>query len=103
MDERARRIGINEAVFRELNDQLFGLTPGDGTITCVCECGEIACVETIVLTHDEYHRVRADETTFAVRPGHVKPDVEDVVETHDGYEIVRKREGAAAELARKTA
>jgi len=97
------RVATNEAVFRELNAQLEGLTATDDALSCVCECGELSCVEPIVLSRPEYEHVRADRTTFVVKPGHVKPDVEDVVETTDEYDIVRKKEGAPAQLARDTA
>jgi hypothetical protein len=100
MDERTRRVAANEAVFREL--KLAGLTADDGTLTCVCECGDLPCVETIVLSRDDYRRIRADATTFVIRPGQAKPGVEDVVEATTTYEIVRKKEGEPAELARET-
>jgi hypothetical protein len=103
MNERVRRVAVNEAVFRELNAQLVGLAPGDDAISCVCECGDIACVEKLVLSRAEYRRVREDPTTFAIRRGHEKPDVEDVVASYDDYEVVRKKPGLAAELARETA
>jgi hypothetical protein len=102
VDERARRVGINEAVFRELNDQLEGLARDGETFSCVCECGEISCVATIAMRHDDYRRLREDPTTFAIEPGHAKPDVEDVIAQRNGYEIVRKKPGLPAELARET-
>jgi len=42
-------------------------------------------------------------TTFAVRPGHAKPDVEDVVASYPAYDVVRKKEGLPARLAEETA
>jgi len=99
--ERVKRVAANEAVFRELNAQLVGLAQGV-EVQCVCECGEIACVESVHMTRDEYARVRSDPTTFAVRPGHVKPDVEEVVASYGAYDVVRKKEGLPALLARET-
>ena len=52
----------------------------------------------IQLTPGEYESVRADETQFAIVPGHARPEVEDVVAQQDGWALVRKR-GEAAEIA----
>ena len=102
-DERARRVGINEAVFRELNAQLAGLADRSEDLSCVCECGEIACVDTVVITLDEYRRVRSDPTTFAIVHGHALPDVEDVIASYDRYDVVRQKPGVPAAIARETA
>jgi len=101
-EERARRVGRNEAVFRELNSQLAGLAGQSRLLSCVCECGELSCVETIAMSLDAYRRLRADATTFAIVPGHEKEDVEDVVAAYDGYEVVRKKPGLPAQVARET-
>ena len=98
-----KRVAANEAVFRELNAQLAGFTADDDRIALVCECGEIACVESLQMTRAEYAHVRADPTTFAIRQGHARPDVEDVVASYEEYEVVRKKQGLPAELARETA
>ena len=45
---------------------------------------------------EEYGRLRSDPTTFAVRPGHAKPDVEEVVASYAAYDVVRKKEGLPA-------
>jgi hypothetical protein len=98
VDERERRIAQNEALFRLLNAELEKLERDPDRKRLVCECGDIGCAETIELGHEEYRHVRADPTTFAVRPGHVEPDLEEVVEHCSGYDIVRKKGGAAAAL-----
>ena len=104
MNERERRIGRNEEIFRRVNEQIeqvnqaFGAV--SGTMTLVCECGDASCIEQIELTPDEYRRLREDTTLFAIRPGHEIPDVEDVVERHDRYWVVKKHEGGPAEAAR---
>jgi hypothetical protein len=106
VDERAKRIGLNEAVFREVNERIqdlaeaFGLD--DRKLDLVCECGDASCVAQIHLTLHEYETVRSDPTHFAIHHGHEVPDVEDVVETHDQYDVVRKRAGDAAALAEQT-
>jgi hypothetical protein len=103
VDPRTERIGRNEDLFRKVNDQIEGVNEAFGTITgtmsILCECGMLECIEHIDLTVDEYRRLRTDPRRFAVMPGHELPDVERVVERHDGWFVVEKAEGDAAQLA----
>jgi hypothetical protein len=106
LTERARRIGLNEAVFREVNERIRGLAGRFGLTTqpldLVCECGDATCAERIVMTLGDYERIRADPALFAVVPGHEAEDVEAVVEESKGYAVIRKHEGGESELARAT-
>jgi hypothetical protein len=106
MSERGRRIGLNEAVFREVNERIEDLADEyqleNGPLNIVCECGDPKCVQQIQLTRSDYERVRSDPTHFAVFPGHEVADVEDVVEKGKGYDVVRKKEGSPARIAEKT-
>ena len=103
---REERIGMNEAVFRDVNERIqdvassFNLT--SEPLDLICECGDAACVDRISLTRDEYEKVRADAQLFAVATGHVAPDVEEIVEERRGYEVVRKYKGAPAKIAQQT-
>jgi hypothetical protein len=103
---REERIGMNEAVFRDVNERIqdvastFNLT--SEPLDLICECGDAACVERITLSREEYEQIRADSHLFAVATGHVAPDVEEVVESRAGYEIVRKFKGAPAKIAQQT-
>lgn len=100
MQGRERQVAENEVRFRALNERLqerHGAWEGlDGILHLVCECGDEDCLEPLTLTPREYEAVRADEIQFAVRPAHVRPDVEDVVADHDTWAVVRKRGEAAA-------
>jgi hypothetical protein len=104
--ERAERIGLNEAVFREVNERISDLAGQFGLdqepLDLVCECGDPACVERISISRDAYEQLRSDPTHFAVFPGHEQPDVESVVERNGPYDVVRKHEGGPAEVARGT-
>jgi hypothetical protein len=106
MDERARRIGENEAVFRTVNEEVQGLnerfSADSGTMSMICECGRVDCMERIDLHAGEYESLRRDATRFAIKPGHETPDVESVVERHDRFWVVKKDEGEPAEIARST-
>lgn len=105
MDERARRIGENEILFRTVNEKLEDVNAAFGelsrTLSIVCECGDARCTEQITVSPEEYERVRGDPETFVVASGHDAPDVEDVVATTDRYDVVRKKEVEPAELARR--
>ncbi len=103
MTEREKRIGANEVVFRELNEQLSGLADlKQQEFGVVCECGDPACTRSISITFAEYEQLRSEGTHFAVLPGHDIPDVENVVEKNESYWVVRKRAGGPAELADAT-
>lgn len=103
---REERIGMNEAVFRDVNERIqdvastFDLT--SEPLDLICECGDAECVARISLTRDEYEAVRADPELFAVSTGHVAPDVEEVVAQHSRYDVVRKNRGVPSQIAHKT-
>jgi hypothetical protein len=105
MDDRQRKIGENEILYRSVNERIEDLNAAFGTITdsitVVCECGDAVCTEQIELPIAEYERIRADSSLFVIRPGHEIPDVEDVVETQAGFDVVRKHPGGPADLARE--
>jgi hypothetical protein len=102
VEERERRIGRNQALFREVNERIErvsgALRTGTNGLTILCECGNDTCAEHIEVLSSDYERVRAESTLFFLRPGHANPEVEVVVESHDGYDVARK-EGPAAEVA----
>jgi hypothetical protein len=106
-DERARRVGANEAVFRELNEQIERLDQSmshtsDGTLQLVCECGELECAERIAVSAGEYEAVRADPTHFVIVPGHEKPQFERVVSEQAEWFVVEKLPGPGERVAERT-
>jgi hypothetical protein len=107
MDERTRRIGSNEAVFRTVNEQIESLNRdlaeiSDQTMHIVCECGMLSCAEQISVPVGTYEEIRGDPVLFFVVPGHEIPDTEDVVERAGKFNVVRKHSGAAERLATQT-
>ena len=106
MDERARRIGGNEGLYRSINEKIEDLNASFGMVTesmaVVCECGQLECAQQIGLEIPTYERVRSDPALFVVVPGHEIPDVETVVEEHSGFNVFRKDPGGPEELARNT-
>lgn len=89
--ERRRREALNQAVFREVNEEIRGTyeTDGeDGKPTFICECGEGTCLAMIEIPLDEYRAVRADQHRFVVASGHECAEAERVVERHDRWSVV---------------
>ncbi len=104
-DERARRIGLNEALFRKVNEEIESLTDAFGaqsTMSVICECGDGHCMERIEISLADYERVRSDPRLFVILPGHEIPDVESIVERMAGWEVVRKHNGTAVQVAEGT-
>jgi hypothetical protein len=105
-DDRTRRVGLNESIFRQVNEQIRSLDhdagTGERTMAVVCECGNANCAAQIEVPVAEYERARSDSLLYVVVPGHVIPDVEEVVERAGGYAVVRKVDGAAARVAEET-
>ena len=106
VDERQRRIGQNEALFRKVNERLNdvhdALSAFTGVLEIVCECGTLTCAQMLSITPNDYEHLRSDATWFAVKPGHEIASVETVVMSREGYDIVEKRPGPAAEEAEAT-
>jgi hypothetical protein len=106
MDERQRRMGENEVIFREVNERVretsetFSVTTGEAEF--VCECGTASCVERIRLPLADYEAIRAEPTQFLILPGHEQPDIESVVRRGPTYAVVRKNRGEVEELAIET-
>jgi hypothetical protein len=97
-EERAAR---NEALFREVNEQMRSLSgrPGLGAdeMLFICECADEHCAERVAVPVGVYEAVRSNPRRFHIVPGHDN-DFERVVDQADGYAIVEK-EGVAGRVA----
>ena len=106
MDERERKLGLNEALFREVNERNRELNEAfasfSNRIQLICECGDGTCIQQISMTTAEYEQLRRDPARFVVVRGHTRVGVEEVVAESDGYEIVRKVDLDAITLAAET-
>ena len=107
-DERTRRIGLNEALFRQVNERIQEVSDDLGPVEeeagyqILCECGDRDCTEQLAIDPDQYEQVRSDPTLFIVARGHTAPDVEGVTADRGAYQIVRKRPGAPESIAEAT-
>ena len=112
MSERERRLGLNEAVFREVNERINDVketfesnVPSEwstGELDLICECADSNCIQRISMSIAAYEQVRADSLQFVVVPGHEDLSVEVVVAHEKTYDLVRKRPGEAAAAAEET-
>ena len=105
-EEQARRGGLNESIFRQVNEQIESLNRDFGgeerAMTVICECANGDCTERLEIPVSEYEKVRSDPRRFIVVSGHEVPEFDSIVERGDAYDIVEKREGAPAALAKET-
>jgi hypothetical protein len=97
VDERARRLAENEALFREVNERTSDVNDDwarrEGSLPpfqILCECGLEGCSLPLTVTPQLYESVRAHAARFLVAPGHEQPDVERVVEAVAGVHVVEK-------------
>jgi len=75
---------VNDQI--EVVNEAFGTFTG--TMSILCECGKLECIEHIDLSLDEYSRLRAEPTRFAVKPGHELED-ERIIETDERFSVVK--------------
>lgn len=99
---RGERAARNEALFRRVNERVEEVSkafePILGDSDFFCECADIDCMEKIRMTLSEYEALRDASTHFAVKPGHILPENELVVDERAGYVVVEKI-GRAGERA----
>jgi hypothetical protein len=104
-DERTRRIGLNEALFRQVNERIqevneeLAPVEEEATYQILCECGDTNCTEQLEVSPLQYEQVRSDPALFVVARGHIASDVEDVTADGVTYQIIRKRPGVPEDLA----
>jgi len=106
-EETQRRLGANEARFRDANEKIeLAAIRLDGREHCypfVCECGRIECRQMLRLSISEYEHGRSNSLWFFHAPGHAitTSGMDTVVERHPGYDIAEKH-GPAGEVAVRT-
>jgi hypothetical protein len=81
----------NEEVFKTVNEEIDERADDGGDRDYLCECSDTTCTDTVRLTADQYRRIRADPNQYVVVPGHVLPEIENVVDHEGGYSVVAKK------------
>ena len=102
---RLAQIALNEAAFREINEEIYGTdTTGAqlASFRIVCECGADSCVTSILVAATLYSAVRSDPHRFLISDGHELLDVETIIERHGAVAIVEKRPGTPQRIAEAT-
>jgi recombinational DNA repair protein RecR len=106
VDPRPSRLGVNEGIFRTVNERIEELNDSFATVTdrfeIVCECADPGCVMQISITRAAYEQARADPTLFILAPGHESAEVERIVEERGAYHVVRKHPGLPEQVAKET-
>jgi hypothetical protein len=108
-EARAHKLAANQSRFRRSNERLeraayshrFERTD---RLPFLCECADPGCFEAVMLSIEEYERVRAHPSWFVLVAGHEDADAdaehERIVEAERGYAIVEKLGVAGVEAAR---
>ena len=96
MDERERRVALNQTIFRAGNEALAqNVDPGRDMLPFMCECADESCFDAVVLTRAQYERIRAHPRRFVLIQGHENgKEPAHVVEEFDRFVILEKEEGA---------
>jgi hypothetical protein len=105
MSREAEKDATNQALFREVNEQIEQLATGVDVAergSYICECGNTRCAEAMELTRGEYEAVRGHANRFAVLPNHVNLAAETVVEQYGRFSVVETLAGEASRIARET-
>jgi hypothetical protein len=105
MEDRAARIGRNEALFRTVNEEVKDLNERGAQLPSfeiVCECGSKSCMKLITVSPEEYEAVRSHSDQFFVTPGHDIEEVETVISRLERYAVVAKRPGIPTRVAEAT-
>jgi hypothetical protein len=90
LQRRQVRAAKNQSLFREVNERIEELRPGETLVEFACECTNTECTASLTLSDDEYESVRRFPTHFIVMPGHELDEVERVVQRNERYEVVEK-------------
>ena len=102
-DDRVRRVGENEALYRLVNERIQNLRAGvatsSGEFGVVCECAALACKTQIMITPVVYERTRANSDHFIVLHGHQLDDIETIVEDHGSFIVIEKTPEEAKQIA----
>jgi hypothetical protein len=93
-DVRRERLLKNEQVFRDYNNRRVAFEQdADSTgelVPFVCECADPECIEGMELSIDDFMAAHSAPNRFAVKPGHVYPEAERVLDTRDRFWVVEK-------------
>jgi hypothetical protein len=83
------RSARNQLLFREVNERIREVLDSQGDSTeFLCECSRDDCTETILLSLEEYDRIRSTPNHFLTEPGHELLGIERIVHQTDRFVTV---------------
>lgn len=85
---------LSASLFRAVNERIRELEESQwhaGEHDFVCECDDAACTSVLRMTAEQYDELRANPGWFAVLPGHVEPETDEVIRRSDRFVIVSER------------
>ena len=92
----AERKALNEGTFRDANERiehgavhLIGVDD-DQLVPFLCECPRMECTDVVLLTTEEYERVRSGPRQGLAALGHEDPEVESVIERNERFVMTEK-------------
>jgi hypothetical protein len=96
MEQKSTKAGANEKsanlrVSAQMDRLLTVDFPADFELELECECANLECHGSIMITRAQYADVLRRGSSYMVRPNHSSPEDEIVERQHDQYWIVRKR------------
>jgi hypothetical protein len=93
-DARIRRLAANEAIARQVNEQVEQLgerwnTP-DEPLELLCECSRAECTQRLHVSLAEYRAVRDNDARFMLVDDHVDTEIERRVDQVGDATVVEK-------------
>jgi hypothetical protein len=108
MAAAGERVGRNEALFREVNERIEGVSESlrsmseASAVEFICECSRTECHAAVEVQLRDYEGIRAHPARFLVAVGHLwSPEAEQLIDENAGYWVVEKF-GDAAEAAEES-
>lgn len=80
-EKQAREAAMEQLRFRGANDRLRRIVTSyrfeaEDRVPFICECADASCFESLMLSLEEYDRVRAHPSWFLLAAGHEDEDAE---------------------------
>jgi hypothetical protein len=102
-DDRIRRVGENEALYRLVNERIGALKSSVATPTrefgVICECATLTCKAQIMVSPEVYEQTRARSDHFIVLRGHQLDDIETIIDDHGTFIVIEKNPAEAKRIA----
>ena len=106
METESQRRVRSSSAFRDANDRIRDSAlrlkfEDDQRVPFVCECGDVHCLATVMLTLAAYAAIREDSRRFMLLPGHENLAYETVLgdDGRQGYGVVETFGDAALQAA----